>query len=380
MRHYPLHSFLAIVVTLSCGLACDRLEEQTSKPAVLPMAESVTVFSAGELGYACFRIPAMVSTPGGIVLAFSEARHTTCRDDADIDLVMRRSSDGGKTWGKLEILFDDGDLSVNQPAPVVNHQTGEVVLVFCKNNRRVFVSKSADDGSTWSEPREITEQVADPDWSYIGTGPGHGIQLSNGRLLISSWGDLSPGPIAWPSPGWGQVQFSYAMYSDDQGETWQRSEPLDIDLSDESMSVETASGKIYMNMRSRGDKHMRAYAWSEDHGQTWSPVQFDKQLPEPSVQGSVIRFTTADRHGKNRILAAHPSSQTDRSRLTVRMSYDEGETWPVEKVLEAGSSAYSDLAIAPDMTILCLYEAGDYARITLARFRLDWLTEGRDRL
>lgn len=87
LRHYPLHSFLAIVVTLSCGLACDRLEEQTSKPAVLPMAESVTVFSAGELGYACFRIPAMVSTPGGIVLAFSEARHTTCRDDADIDLV-----------------------------------------------------------------------------------------------------------------------------------------------------------------------------------------------------------------------------------------------------------------------------------------------------
>ena len=251
-----------LLVVLTIGNAACTVSDSPGDGVPEPLRK-ITVFTRGEAGYHCFRIPALVVTPKGTVLAFAEGRRDSCRDDADIDLVLKRSTDQGLTWGPLQVLFDDGDLSVNQPVPVVNRETGEVVFVFCKNNQRVFVSKSGDEGVTWSQPREITEQVADPSWSYLGAGPGHGIQLSSGRLLVSSWGDLSPGPRTWRPAGWGKVQFSYAMYSDDHGQTWRRSQPLDIDLSDESMSVETADGRIYMNMRSRQKKHLRAYAWSE---------------------------------------------------------------------------------------------------------------------
>jgi sialidase-1 len=371
---------LAITALALCAASCEQPSGQSHHPEPLPDPETVTVFSAGEVDYSCFRIPALLTAADGTILAFSEGRRESCRDDADIDLVLKRSRDAGRTWSSLDVLFDDGDLSVNQPAPVLDRQTGDVVLVFCKNNQRVFVTKSRDNGSTWSEPREITDQVVDPDWSYIGAGPGHGIQLSSGRLLISSWGDTSPGPSKWRPASWGEVQFSYAMYSDDHGETWQRSTPLDSDLSDESMSVETVDGRIYMNMRSRQEKRMRAHSWSEDGGQTWSGVKFNEGMPEPSVQGSVVRFTRADSGGKNRVLLAHPSSRKERALLTVRLSYDECETFPISKVLHAGSAAYSDLAIAPDMTILCLYEADSYSKIGIARFSLEWLTDGQDRL
>lgn len=371
---------MAVLTAVAVCAACAPFSRDDARVEVSADLERLTVFSAGEDGYHCFRIPALLAAADGAILAFAEARRDSCRDDADIDLVLKRSRDGGRTWGSLEVLFDDGDLSVNQPAPVLDRETGDVVLVFCKNNQRVLVSRSRDNGSTWSEPREITNQVVDPDWSYIGAGPGHGIQLSSGRLLISSWGDTSPGPRTWRPASWGKVQFSYVMYSDDHGATWQRSAPLDSDLSDESMSVETAAGRIYMNMRSRQEKRRRAYAWSEDGGQTWSDVRFHQDMPEPSVQGSVVRFTRAERHGRNRVLLAHPSSPTERALLTVRMSYDECETFPVAKVLYAGSAAYSDLAIAPDMTILCLYEADSYSQIAMARFSLEWLTDGKDEL
>ena len=372
-----IHLLLLAVLTIG-GAGCATSESPgDGRPEPL---QKITVFSKGEAGYHCFRIPALVMTPGGTTLAFAEGRRDSCRDDADIDLVLKRSTDQGLTWGPLQVLFDDGDLSVNQPVPVVNRDTGEVVFLFCKNNQRVFVSRSGDEGATWSEPREISEQVVDPSWSYLGVGPGHGIQLSSGRLLVSSWGDLSPGPRTWRPAGWGKVQFSVAMYSDDHGETWQRSQPLDIDLSDESMSVETVDGRIYMNMRSRQDKLLRAYAWSDDGGETWSEVNFDPGMPEPSVQGSLVRFTTADEHGRNRVLLVHPSSQTERALLTVRMSYDECRTWPVAKLLHREYSGYSDLAIAPDMTVLCLYESEWHARMILARFTLGWLTDGADSL
>ena len=343
-----------------------------------PVFEQVTVFSAGEDGYHCFRIPALVVTAEGTILAFSEARKTTCRDDAEIDLVLKTSFDGGKTWQDLRVLFDYGSEAVNQPAPVLDRHTGEVILVFCRNNQRVFVTKTGDDGITWSEPVEITQDVVDPKWSYFGSGPGHGIQLSSGRLLIPSWGDISPGPATWPGPSLGVKQFSYVMYSDDHGASWKRGDSLDMDISDEAMAVETADGSIYMNMRSRQEKKMRAFAWSKDGGVTWSKVQFDPSLPEPSCQGSLIRFSDRKRFSKNRVLLAHPSSQTDRKQFTVRLSHDECRTWPDSKVVYEGSAAYSDLAIANDRTILCLYEADQYSRMVLARFNLEWLTDGAD--
>ena len=165
---------VAVLMAFVVFVACEPPAGEDTRVTVPADVERLTVFSAGEEGYHCFRIPALLAAADGTILAFSEARRDSCRDDADIDLVLKRSRDGGRTWGPLEVLFDDGDLSVNQPAPVLDRETGDVVLVFCKNNQRVFVAKSRDNGSTWSEPREITDQVVDPSWSYIGPVPDMG--------------------------------------------------------------------------------------------------------------------------------------------------------------------------------------------------------------
>lgn len=373
-----------------------------------PMFEALAVFAAGDCGYFCFRIPAVVVTTGGTVLAFCEARRENCADWAVTDLVVKRSFDHGCTWEPLRVIAGDGVHTTNQPCAVVDGTTGIVWLLFCHDNQRVFVTRSVDDGATWSEPVEITQQVKDPGWHYLGTGPGHGIQLMSGRLLMPGWGDISPGPVTWrPSPNWGKCEFSCTFYSDDHGLTWKRGQPLTEDLSDECEIVETTSGKLYMTMRSRRRQYARAYAWSDDGGVTWTEVQFDKNLPEPSCQGGIVRLSGQGRDGW--VLLCHPAAIAERARLTVRGSRDECRTWSVSRIVEHGSCGYSDLAMASDGTILCLYEAehryegmnpfeGGWgvwkpedihrleadpdcysnlsreSKIVLARFNLEWLT------
>jgi sialidase-1 len=146
--------------------------------------------------------------------------------------------------------------------------------------------------------------------------------------------------------------------------------------------VETEDHVVYLNVRS-GGKPRRAYSWSQDGGATWSEVQWHEEVPEPaSCQGSVIRFTDAQRHDKNRVVLANPAGPT-RERLTIRLSYDECRTWNAGKVLHPGPAAYSDLGVLPGLTVGCLYEAGEqhpYQTIRFARFTLEWLTDGADRL
>jgi sialidase-1 len=326
------------------------------------------LFQSGEGAYFCFRIPALLVSAKGTVLAFAEARKTNCEDWDQIDLVIKRSVDGGKTWSDLRVLFHDGTRSVNQPAPILDRDTGYLWLVFCKDNQRVFVSHSADEGVTWSAPSEITEQTKDVAWKYVASGPGHGIQLSSGRLLVGAWGDASPGPVTWP-PTWDVIEFTFAMYSDDHGATWHRGRPMYENLTEESMVVETAGKRVYMTLRSRQEKKRRAHAWSDDGGYSWSLIAFDPALPDPPAEGSIIRTEAG-------ILFANPASATDRSHLTVRLSRDECQTWPVSRVLYAGHSAYSDLAVAADGTILCLFEAENYSKMILARFNIAWVTGG----
>ena len=330
-----------------------------------------TLFTAGESGYFTYRIPALAVSPGGTVLAFAEARRNNGADDDDIDLVLKRSLDGGLTWQPMQVLFQDGTHSVNQPTPIVDGVRETVVLVFCRDNKQVFVTESSDDGILWAPPVEITSSVVDPQWAFVGAGPGHGIQLTSGRLLVPSWGDVSPGPLI----GRQEVgQFSYTAFSDDHGATWRRGVPMDMDCSDECMAVETVDGSVYMDMRSRQEKKCRAYAWSRDGGATWSEVRYNPQLPEPSCQGSIIRYGTEKDGGENRVIMAHPAATGTRERLTVLMSTDECRSWPIARVLDQGYSGYSDLAVTPDRTVLCLYEADGCRTLTLARFDLAWLT------
>ena len=326
------------------------------------------LFTSGTAGYFRYRIPALVVAVSGTVLAFCEARRHTGQDDDEIDTLLRRSSDGGRLWEDRLIVVTGSDHMCRNPCPVVDRDTGIILLPFCKDNQQVFVTRSDDDGLTWSEPEEITPDVKDPDWSYLGTGPGHGIQLASGRLLIPCWFRASPGPGTWPDPQprEDRIQSSYACFSDDGGRTWQRSDEMTMNASDECEAVELEDGTVCMNMRSRQDRKCRATARSYDGGQTWTSVDFDATLPEPSCQGSVVRLDEA------RVLLSHLSNTEARTLLTVRLSRDECRTWHVARVLYEGSAGYSDLAIA-DGCILCFHEADAGTRMILASFTPEWL-------
>ncbi len=325
------------------------------------------LFTSNTDGYFRYRIPALVVSTQGTVLAFCEARRHNGHDDDEIDIVLRRSVDGGQTWQARQLVVSDGDRTCGNPCPVVDRHSGAIVLPFCKDNQQAFVTRSDDDGATWSPPQEITASVKAPSWSYLGTGPGHGIQLQSGRLLIPCWSDASPGPATWRPATWGQIQTSFALYSDDGGQSWQSGTEMTQDASDECEALECPDGTVYMNMRSRQDKKCRSSARSTDGGQSWSPVEYHPELPEPSCQAGLVRLDD------QRILLSHPSDPEQRTQLTVRLSADEGHTWPTAKILHPGPAAYSDLAVAADH-ILCLYEADNHAALTLARFTPEWLT------
>ncbi len=340
-----------------------------------PMCEQQPVYVSGEDGYHTYRIPAIVVSKKGTLLAFCEGRKTSRADHGDLDLVLKRSFDGGKTWGEMQLVYEEGGskkITIGNPAPVVDESTGTIWLPFCRNNRRVFVTHSTDDGATWAKPTEITKDVKPKGWTWYATGPVHGIQLSSGRLLI-------PCDHRHPKSPQGNFQFSHIIFSDDHGKTWELGGVLDP-KTDECTAVEATDGRVYLNMRSYHGKNRRAYAWSQDGGETWTDVKLVETLIEPVCQGAVCRLTDAKRDDKNRVLFSNPAN-VKRVRMTVRLSYDECKTWGKGKCLHEGPSAYSDLCVLPDKTICCLYERGKkhpYETITLARFNLEWLTDGKD--
>jgi sialidase-1 len=325
------------------------------------------IFVSGTGGYHAYRIPALVVSTKGTVLAFCEGRKNGLADDGDIDLLLRRSLDGGQTWQDVQLIHDAGANTAGNPAPVVDATTGTIHLVFCINNTTVWVTESVDDGETWATPREITQSVKQPSWTWYATGPGHGIQLQSGRLLI-------------PCDHTGHA---HVIYSDDHGHTWQLG-GIVTKGTNESIAVETVDGGLYINCRNTSDtgRTHRAYAWSYDGGETFEPAQWDSTLVEPICQASLVRFSTEKDSGRNRVLFCNPASPK-RERMTVRVSYDECRTWSLGRIVHFGPSAYSDLCVLPDMTIGLLYEQGQYSpyeTITFAQFSLEWLTDGKDRL
>ena len=332
--------------------------------------KQTSIFVGGQDGYHTYRIPALIVSSKGTILAFCEGRKNSARDDGDIDLVLKRSFDNGQTWETMQIIWDDGENTIGNPCPVAEQETGTIWLPFCRNNDRVFVTSSADDGEKWSTPVEITQDVKLPSWNWYATGPGHGIQLKHGRLLIPCDHRDDKG-----------LMQSHVIYSDDYGTTWKLGGILD-EKTNECEVVETIDGCVYLNMRSYHGKNRRAYAISCNGGDTWSEVKLDNTLIEPVCQASIVRFTDEESHDKNRVLFSNPAS-TSREKLTVRLSYDECQSWNAGKALYSGPSAYSDLGISSDMTICCLYERGEkrpYETLTFAQFNLDWLTNGVEHL
>lgn len=181
--------------------------------------ECTDVFVSGADGYHTFRIPVVLATPAGDLLAFCEGRKSSRNDHGDIDLVLRRSADGGRTWGPLQVVYEEGGdakTTIGNPCPVVDRSTGTIWLPFCRNNDEVVITHSTDDGKTWSKPKSMTAQVKRPDWGWYATGPGIGIQLETamhrGRLVI-------PCDHRERIDG-NDIMFSHVFYSDDHGQTW----------------------------------------------------------------------------------------------------------------------------------------------------------------
>ena len=339
--------------------------------------KQVDLFLSGTDGCHTYRIPALAVSKRGTLLAFCEGRRKGRGDAGDIDLVLKRLPEGSQSWGKMQVVWDDGANTVGNPCPVADLATGTIWLPFTRNNDRVFVTKSTDDGETWTTPVEITKDVKKPEWTWYATGPGHGIQLRSGRLLIpcDHRDPTLPGPKDRQS-----ITRSHVLYSDDAGRTWKLGGAL-APKTNECEAAELPDGSLYLTMRNNFGKGRRAIAWSKDGGATWSDVAFADALVCPTCQASVLRLDGVSGAASGCLLFSNPAS-AKRERMAVHVSTDGGKTWSLGRVLHPGPSAYSDLCVAPDRTIHCLYERGDkhaYEKITLASFDFEWLTKAWDK-
>ncbi len=335
----------------------------------------VEVYLSGQDGYHTYRIPAIVQTNKGTLLAFAEGRKHSARDWGDIDVLVKRSRDGGRTWSPQIRVADFGEDTVGNPAPVVDRRTGTIWLLLTRNpgqvqeknilpglsgpTRTVWLTYSRDDGLSWAPPVEITTAVKRPEWSWYATGPVNGIQLRSGRLVVPCdhvvAADLSQ-------------RYSHVVYSDDGGSSWHLGGSAGPDCN-ESTVVELSNGTLMLNMRSYAGKNRRAVSLSHDGGLTWSAPQLDATLVEPVCQASLIRV---GRHKPAWLLFSNPAS-TRRVNMTVRLSRDEGRSWSASKTIHPGPSAYSNLVELKGNVIGLLYERGNdspYERITFARFPL----------
>jgi len=350
----------------------------------------VDVFRAGENGYHTYRIPSIIATRSGALLAFAEGRRAGAGDAGDIDLLLRRSTDRGATWSPMRVIGDNGANTFGNPCPLVDRDTGTIWLLSTQNqgtdrekdilagtsagSRTVWVMRSDDDGVTWSAAAEITSSVKPAGWTWYATGPGIGIQTRAGRFVI---------PANHAEAG---IHRSHVVTSDDRGKTWKLGASAD-EGTNESQVVELSDGRLMLNMRNHPPRpgnqpNYRLVATSADGGKTLSRAQDDPALIEPPAQASLIRFTRRPAHDRDRLLFSNPAS-TRRERMTVRVSQDEGATWPIARVIHDGPAAYSSLVVLADLSIGLLYERGassPYERITFTRFTLEWLSDGKDRL
>lgn len=352
-----------------------------SNLAAVAQISRTQVFTKGENGFDTYRIPAIVRTNEGTLLAFAEARKHSRSDTGDIDLVVKRSTDGGKSWSGIITVWDDGGNVCGNPSPVVDRETGRIVLVSTWNNgqdsekqihartsadtRRVFVLYSDDDGITWSDAKEITSSVKNPEWTWYATGPCHAIQLRSGRIVVPcNHGNFRDGKGAGTT--------SHVIYSDDGGNTWHIGG--DATVGNESTVVELDNGDVMLNMRTgRSNREEYGYARlsavSHDGGLTFGKPYHVKGLIEPVCNASIVNYSPGGRQ-TGKILFSNPEHISKRINMTVRMSRDNGSTWERICTLTEGPAAYSDLCVLPDGDAVILYESGEtssYENIMFAR-------------
>ncbi|MBA2948720.1 sialidase family protein [Streptomyces himalayensis] len=353
------------------------------------MAGEVSVpFRAGREGYASFRIPAVVLTGKGTVLAFCEGRVGSRADHGNIDIVLKRSTDGGRTWGPLQVAARNGDHLSGNPAPVVL-DTGRILLVHIRNaasatedairrgkvtaadGRRVWLQHSDDDGLTWSRPRDITGRTKKAAWRWYATTPGHAIQLTSGtakgRVVVPANHSLPP--TGTDNGTEGKYNGGHCLLSDDRGATW-RIGYVDDNTNgvvnvNETTAAELPDGRVYFNTRNDSPSPgNRADAHSRDGGQTLvKPFRPQAGLTGPVVEGSVLQLRDPD------LLLYSGPADGSRALMTIRSSTDGGTTWRTAYTVDGLPAAYSDLVRVDAATVGLLYETGDFSAYETITFR-----------
>ncbi len=374
------------------------------------MLETTHIFTARTGGYRNYRVPGILCTRSGIVLATVEARRDSGGDWADNDILLRRSLDGGRNWLPPQLVVGHAEYG---PGPISNFVMigdcdGTLHALYCHNYARVFYMRSQDDGASFDRPTEITASL-EPlrrryPWRVIAAGPGHGIQLSSGRLLAPVW--ISTGETNEFGAGkLGHRPSDVAsIYSDDGGATWQCGDTVvrhgalldgnEVYNPSETVAVQLSDGRVLFNIRSESAAGRRLIATSPDGASDWQVDRWDEDLLEPVCMGSILRLNRQSDNGMPLIVFANPDNLEneltdghghlahDRKRLTVKLSADDCDTWMTSRVLESGPSGYSDLAETPECEIICIYEDGmldhmtDTRFVTVASFGLEWLRGG----
>ena len=333
--------------------------------------EKSTLWQQGMGKYNNYRIPSLIVTQKGTLLAFCEGREGG--DSGNIDLLLKRSKDNGKSWSDKQVVWNDGTNTCGNPCPVVDEETGriwlfltwnlgedhenEIIHKTSKYPRIPYLCYSDDDGETWSTPVNMSETCCDTSWGWYATGPGFGIQIKNGphkgRLVIPAnhsyddpEGTIRNGPY-----GYG----AHVLYSDDHGKTWIRSESIKPGCN-ESQVTELSDGTLEMNMRSYNGKYCRAISFSKDGGETWSEIEYDYQLVESRCQASIINYEQLNE--KQIHLFLNPAVPVGRNHLTLKASFDDCKSWSNDKLIYEGQAAYSCLTKLPDGKIGMFFEAG----------------------
>lgn len=365
----------------------------------------VSVFISGTDGYKCFRIPTIIRLPNEKLLAFCEGRVMGQADYGNIDIVMKSSSNGGKTWSPLQVVAENGDLQAGNPAPVVDmtdpdYPQGRIFLFYnTGNNNEGEILKgngikycryktSIDMGATWSIPVDITEQVHRlkrptvdakfnfaEDWRGYANTPGHAMQFQSGkykgRIFVAanhSFGN--------PQKGSGHY-VAHGYYTDDHGKTFKLGNNLNLPGSNESIATELSNDRLMMNSRNqKGDVRARIVSISSDGGATWDTTYFDHTLIDPVCQGTILNI--GKKKGKNILAFCNAASISKRDNLTVRISFDEGKTWAknfsiyksqAETNERFDFAAYSDLVKLNKRNIGVLFEKDNYSKIVFTKVK-----------
>ncbi|MBD3376226.1 hypothetical protein GF406_14410 [candidate division KSB1 bacterium] len=333
------------------------------------------LWKAGESGYVCYRIPSLITTQNNTVLAFAEGRKPG-KGKGDTDIVLKRSMDHGKTWSEQSCIWDPGPdaFFVRDPSPIQDRETGKILLLMDSNwqgknqppgAQKIYSCSSFDDGKSWTEPKPIKI----PSVKGLNMSPAFGIQLRDktfkNRIVMPAIRRTESGQVA-----------SCVIFSDDQGKSWQVGNPGPAGTN-ECTLVELSNGDLLLNMRSNNPH--RTFAISRDGGENFIPQGLDIELPDPSCHANCLHYSGKTPEGKNKHIILFSNANTEgclvphRFNMSVKMSFDDGRSWPISKMIYPGYSAYSTMTSLPNGKIALLFEKDDYRQLSLAIFALDWL-------